>query len=85
MTARPELRSYWAASRAPRYSLLFALPLLLAYEVLAATLPDATSTGLRNAADVMLQALFVLLAGRNGPLLFWAVLIAVGLALVLRD
>ena len=30
--------SYWALSRAPRYSLLFALPLLLAYEGLAATL-----------------------------------------------
>jgi len=78
-------RGYWAASRAPRYSLLFALPLLLAYEGLAATLPAAARTGLRNGADVMFQRLFVTLAGPQGPLVFWSALIVVGLGLVVRD
>ncbi len=83
--SREDVRGYFAASRAPRYSLLFALPLLVAYEALAATLPDVSRTGLRNGADVLLQQLFVLLAGRHGPLVFWTVLILVSLALVLRD
>ena len=78
-------RGYWSASRAPRYSVLFALPLLLAYEGLAAALPDAARTGLRNGADVMFQRLFVLLAGPQGPLVFWSALIVVGLGLVVRD
>jgi hypothetical protein len=78
-------RGYWSASRAPRYSLLFALPLLLAYEGLAAALPTAAGTGLRNGADVMFQRLFVTLAGPQGPLVFWSVLIVVGLGLVVRD
>jgi hypothetical protein len=82
---REEVRGYFAASRAPRYSLLFALPLLVAYEALAATLPDAARTGLRNGADVLLQRLFVLLAGTYGPLVFWTALIVVSLGLVVRD
>jgi len=82
---RPGVQAYWRASRAPRYSLLFALPLLLTYEVLAATLPDSARTGLRNGADVMLQRLFVLAAGQNGPLIFWGILIVGGLAVVVRD
>ena len=44
--------SYWALSRAPRYSLTFALPLLVAYEALAALLGSAGGGGLRNGADV---------------------------------
>lgn len=76
---------YWEASRAPRYSLLFALPLLLAYEGLAVALPDAGRAGLRNGADVMFQRLFVLIAGPHGPLVFWSVLIVIGLGLVVRD
>src|SRR3989442_9153328 len=57
--------SYWQASRAPRYSLLFALPLLTFYQVLAVLL----STGpraVRNGADVILQGLFVAVAGPGG-------------------
>ena len=78
-------RGYWSASRAPRYSLLFALPLLLAYEGLAAALPDASHSGLRNGADVMFQRLFMLLAGPQGPLVFWSALVVAGLGLVVRD
>ncbi|OLC05665.1 MAG: hypothetical protein AUH42_07120 [Gemmatimonadetes bacterium 13_1_40CM_70_11] len=80
-------RSYWHASRAPRYSLLFALPLLVFYQVLAALQPPGPEgTGqLRNGADVILESLFVWLAGRWGPLLFLACLTGFGLWLVVRD
>src|SRR5256885_13846133 len=69
--------SYWQASRAPRYSLLFALPLLTFYQVLAVLL----STGpraVRNGADVILQGLFVAVAGAGGPPPFMICLIAGG-------
>jgi len=82
------LQSYWRVTRAPRYSLLFALPLLVFYEVLAATLPLAGGGGgpeWRNGADVLLRAPFVALLGPRGPLVFEAGLIAVGLWLVVRD
>jgi hypothetical protein len=85
VTAPTATPGYWQASRAPRYSLLFALPLLLAYEGLAATLPAAARTGLRNGADVMFQRLFVVLAGPHGPLVFWSALIVLGVGLVVRD
>jgi CAAX prenyl protease-like protein len=76
--------SYWQASRAPRYSLLFALPLLLFYQTLALLLSHG-SRSVRNGADVILQSLFVALAGAWGPLLFMICLIGVGLWLVARD
>jgi hypothetical protein len=76
--------SYWQASRAPRYSLLFALPLLLFYQVLAVLLAHGTRS-VRNGADVILQSLFVAVAGSWGPLVFMVCLIAVGLWLVARD
>src|SRR2546430_511617 len=80
--------SYWQASRAPRYSLLFALPLLVFYEVLAALQSQGggggPEAGLRNGADVILQSLFIAVAGAWGPVLFMACLIAVGLWLLVR-
>lgn len=78
-------QGYWRASRAPRYSLLFALPLLLAYEALAAALPARETGGVRNGADVMLKSLFVLVAGSRGPLLFGVLLLALGAWIVWRD
>jgi hypothetical protein len=78
--------SYWEASRAHRYSLLFALPLLLIYEALAALLAgDASVGGVRNGADVLLKSFFLTVAGHRGPLLFMAVVIGVSLWLVWRD
>src|SRR2546422_3138153 len=75
--------SYWQASQAPRYSLLFALPLLVFYQVLAALQSQGgrggPEAGLRNGADVILQSLLIALAGAWGPVLFMACLIAVGL------
>lgn len=76
---------YWRASRAPRYSLLFALPLLLAYEGLAAALPVRETGGVRNGADVLLKSLFVLVAGARGPLVFGVLLLALGGWIVWRD
>ena len=54
---------YWRATRAPRYSLTFAFPLLVAYEVLAFTLSHDALAGVRNGADVLLKSVFVLLGG----------------------
>src|SRR2546423_14478422 len=76
--------SYWEASRAPRYSLLFALPLLVFYQVLAVWFA-AGPRSVRNGADVILQSLFTALAGTWGPLLFMLCLIGGGLWLVGRD
>src|SRR5262245_56924104 len=77
--------SYFANSRAPRYSLLFALPLLIVYEGLAALHGGDDGRTLRNGADVLLRSLFTLVAGRNGSLLFIAVVILLAVWLVARD
>src|SRR3989442_14637868 len=58
-------RSYWQVSCTPRYSLLFALPLLLFYQVLAVLLAHGERS-VRNGADVILQALFTAVAGAGG-------------------
>jgi hypothetical protein len=77
------LRDYLAASKAPRYSLLFALALLVAYEVTAFLV--APSSGVRNGADVVLKWLFVWLGGGRGLLVFNLLLIGIGTVLVVRD
>jgi CAAX prenyl protease-like protein len=77
-------RSYWQVSRAPRYSLLFALPLLVFYQVLAVLLAHGPRS-VRNGADVILQGLFTAVAGAWGPPLFMLCLIGGGLWLVVRD
>jgi len=79
------MTGYWRASRAPRYSLLFAFPLLLLYELLAFTLSHDAVQGVRNGADVLLKSLFVGFGGRNGLILFGALLIGTGAVLVWRD
>src|SRR2546422_11471322 len=75
--------SYWQVSRAPRYSLLLALPLLVFYQVLALLLAHGERS-IRNGADVILQALFTAAAGAWGPPLFMVCLIGAGLWLVTR-
>jgi CAAX prenyl protease-like protein len=80
------IRPYWQASRAPRYSLLFALPLLIIYQVLAAIAPPAPGgMAVRNGADIILESAFVWLAGAWGPRLFMLCLIGVGAWLIARD
>ena len=77
--------SYWRLSRAPRYSVLFALPLLLLYEALAAFLAVTAGEGVRNGADVMLKSAFIAVAGTRGPLIFAACLVGLGIWIVARD
>jgi len=75
--------NYWSATRAPRYSLLFAFPLLVAYEWLARVLSG--DAGIRNGADVLLKSLFVIFGGREGLTVFAALLLGTGVVLVVRD
>jgi hypothetical protein len=78
------MRTYLEASRQPRYSLLFAAPLLLGYELLAWLLSH-DGIGLRNGADVLLKWLFASLGGPRGVVLFGVLLIGFGAWLVVRD
>jgi hypothetical protein len=82
---RTSVTRYWAASRAPRYSLSFAFPLLVAYETLAFTLSHQAMTGVRNGADVLLKSAFVLLGGRNGLIVFGVLLVGTGAVVAWRD
>lgn len=77
--------SYWRDTRAPRYSLLFALPLLLLYEGLAFLLSGDAVTGIRNGADVLLKSIFIWAGGHDGLVVFGFVLVGVSAALVWRD
>lgn len=76
---------YWRAAKAPRYSLTFAFPLLLAYETLAFTLSRNSLAGVRNGADVLLKSVFFLFGGRNGLVAFGALLVGTGVTLAWRD
>lgn len=84
-TAFAAPRTYWRQSRAHRYSLLFALPLLVAYETMAAILGHGEPQAIRNGADVLIKSMFVALLGARGPLVFGAILIGVSVWLVVRD
>ena len=85
MTPISSSSRYWQASRAPRYSLTFAFPLLVAYEALAFTLSHHAMTGVRNGADVLLKSAFVLLGGRDGLIVFGVLLVGTGAVLAWRD
>ena len=84
MPVRSPLATYWEASRAHRHSLLFALPLLLAYEALA-TLLAAPTGGLRNGADVILRSLVGAVAGPYEAIAFAVVVIGTSIWLIARD
>ena len=78
--------SYFDVSRSPRYSVLFALPLLVAYEALAAALAGPRSSSqIRNGADVLLKEAFIAVAGPNGPLVFIAAVVGIGIWFIARD
>lgn len=77
--------SYFAASRSHRYSILFALPLLIGYEALASLLARPGKAELRNGADAMLRSVFVAVAGVHGSAVFMAVICLLGVGLVIRD
>jgi hypothetical protein len=77
--------SYWQLSRSPRYAILFAAPLILAYEGLAWLLEGSATSGVRNGADVLLKSLFLSFGGTRGLLLFDLLLLGIGVALIWRD
>ncbi|HEX2451510.1 MAG TPA: CPBP family glutamic-type intramembrane protease [Gemmatimonadales bacterium] len=77
--------NYWSLSRRPKYSLLFALPLLVAYELLALALSGGAMAGVRNGADVLLKSLFLTFGGRTGLVVFGVLLLGTGAWLVWRD
>src|SRR3954463_3783371 len=77
--------SYFAVSRAPRYSILFALPLLIVYEALAALLAKPGQGELRNGADALLRGAFTAFAGPRGSAVFIGLVCVIGLVLVARD
>src|SRR3972149_4908309 len=79
------LQGYLAASRQSRYSVTFALPLLLLYEGLTVLLPQSQLAGVRNGADVLLKTVFVAFGGRNGVTAFGLLLLVGGTWAVWRD
>ena len=76
---------YWELSRSPRYSLLFAVPLLFVYELLVLALSHGTGGGVRNGADVLLQQAVYAIAGRYEPIVFGILVLGIGAWLVVRD
>jgi hypothetical protein len=73
------MRRYFENTRTHTYSLLFALPLLVLYEI-GAMMIAGRAGGMRNGADVLLRTLLAT-GGLNGTLAFTAAL-AVGAAVI---
>lgn len=76
---------YWPVARMPRYNLVFAFPLLLAYELLAFSLSQDAIVGVRNGADVLLKSLFIAMGDRWGLVMFGVLLVGGGVVRVARD
>ena len=74
------MRKYLDTTRTHTYSLLFALPLLVLYELGAMLIADGRGGGMRNGADVLLRTLLAT-GGVQGTLAFTAAL-AVGAAVI---
>ncbi|MBN2600635.1 MAG: CPBP family intramembrane metalloprotease [Candidatus Marinimicrobia bacterium] len=52
------LKTYWRQSRSPFYSLLFALPMLIIYELMIFSFNHSDIIGLRNGADILFRQFF---------------------------
>lgn len=76
--------TYLRTTRSHTYSLLFALPLLVLYEVGAVLIADRGGTGMRNGADVLLRTLLAA-GGVQGTLAFTAALALGAAVLVARE
>jgi hypothetical protein len=75
---------YYAITRSPTYSLLFALPLLLLYEAGAVYIAHVEGSDFRNGADVLLRTFFAI-GGVEGTLAVTALLATTGVALIVYD
>lgn len=73
---------YLMASRRPAYSLLFLLPLILAYELLALLINVEHTVEVRNGADVILREILVFLRIDSLPLAMILVLAVIVQALI---
>ena len=85
MALRLPASSYWRISRAPRYSLLFALPLLGTYEAMAALSGLQRGPQIRNGADVLLTAVFAPVAGVHAGAVVLGLVVAVCVAVAAWD
>jgi hypothetical protein len=74
MARRHVQQTYFQLSRSPVYSLIFAIPLLMAYEGFALFLNHSDLYGIRNSADVFLK-LFLAYMGIHGFFGFGAAMI----------
>lgn len=81
---RAQERGYFASTRAHRYSIIFALPLLVMYEGLASLLSGPRGE-IRNGADAIFRGAFTAVAGYRGPAIFMGLVVLIGIALVARD
>jgi hypothetical protein len=77
------MAGYFQTSRRPTYSLLFALPLIVLYE-LGAGLISGDHAGLRNGADVLLRTLLAT-TGLHGTLALTAILALGAAVLIVMD
>jgi membrane protease YdiL (CAAX protease family) len=77
-------RAYWHRSRSATYALLFALPLFVAYEALAAAMNAGAPLELRNAADLLVRR-GLALAGVRTTLAVSALLVVAGALIVARE
>jgi len=84
MTPPAALRAYWRRSRSIPYALLFALPLFVAYEALAAAMNAGAPYELRNVADLLVRR-GLALAGVRTTLASSALLVVAGALLVARE
>ena len=79
------LREYWQASRSARYTIIFSVPLLIAYEGLAAFLSHGPGPELRNGADVLVQDIFLSVAGQYAPVAFGVTVLVLSIWYIVRN
>lgn len=78
------MKGYFELTRTLTYSLLFALPLLLLYELGTFWLASSDPNALRNGADVLLRSLLAA-GGLQGSMAFTGLLLAISLVLILLE
>lgn len=78
------MKNYFELTRTLTYSLLFAAPLLLLYELGAMLLAGMDPAALRNGADVLLRTLFAA-GGIQGTVAFTGLLLALALVLIVLE
>jgi hypothetical protein len=76
-SGRTHLGAYLRATREPAYSLLFLLPLIVAYEVLALFINVHHTVEVRNGADVILREILALLRIESLPLAMVVALVVI--------